>query len=466
MARILAVTTPWGHVEFADSNRRNKIDVITGPNGSGKTACLTAVAEVFARRATNSGLVRWRTTGGQEVESPRSPYRPDRVVVQTFSPFSRFARPSPLPSSIAGPYLGGGDSQDVYRSVGLHRGLASIGGGLSRNIVEKGLYQLSESPQHARSMRSVLRQLGFRPRVTVQFRTNSVLSHLLRIHDQGLLRPYLEDLQGGTASVPTSHSRVQNALSIEINSFGIDPLVELLAVSLGLVRKGTVGKRIEFTFDLERGTEDYAVLQALAFARRIFLLERTKFFLHRGERDIVDISNASSGEQQLVCSIFGLASSMRDGAVLLIDEPELSLHPNWQLNYLARLEELLEHYTDCHVLVATHSPLIVQAALAAGVPVLSVSRGGGSALSDQRLYNEKVSLDEALFQVFRTPLPSSRYLGDLLFKIVADAKTDDETNEVAARARLSDLRSLYAPSDDQDAIRLIALAERAVRRNG
>ena len=81
--------------------------------------------------------------------------------------------------------------------------------------------------------------------------------------------------------------------------------------------------------------------------------------LERSNGEMVEMLDLSSGELNLLSGFLGLAAYLQDGSLILIDEPENSLHPQWQLDYASRLEDLLSQYSGCHYIVATHSPLIV-----------------------------------------------------------------------------------------------------------
>lgn len=48
-------------------------------------------------------------------------------------------------------------------------------------------------------------------------------------------------------------------------------------------------------------------------------------------------------------------SEIQPGSIVLIDEPENSAHPNWQINYIGWLKNIFEHYYNCHFVIATHS---------------------------------------------------------------------------------------------------------------
>lgn len=76
------------------------------------------------------------------------------------------------------------------------------------------------------------------------------------------------------------------------------------------------------------------------------------------------IFDLSSGEYHMYTSVLGLGFGMSNSSVVLIDEPENSLHPHWQQEFMDLVfrisSQALEHG---HILVCTHSPLIVSAAL-------------------------------------------------------------------------------------------------------
>ena len=66
----------------------------------------------------------------------------------------------------------------------------------------------------------------------------------------------------------------------------------------------------------------------------------------------------SSGEQHEVVLLYELLFRVRPGSLILIDEPELSLHVAWQEQFLDDLMQITA-VSNFDVLLATHSPQII-----------------------------------------------------------------------------------------------------------
>lgn len=75
-----------------------------------------------------------------------------------------------------------------------------------------------------------------------------------------------------------------------------------------------------------------------------------------GER--LDLGMLSSGEQHELVILYDLLFRTPDGSIILIDEPELSLHVAWQAQFLDDLEEMAK-LSNFRAILATHSPEII-----------------------------------------------------------------------------------------------------------
>ncbi len=72
----------------------------------------------------------------------------------------------------------------------------------------------------------------------------------------------------------------------------------------------------------------------------------------------LELELLSSGEQHEIVLLFDLLFETEKNSLILVDEPELSLHVKWQRRMLEDLQEMAE-LSDFQVLLATHSPQII-----------------------------------------------------------------------------------------------------------
>jgi len=70
-------------------------------------------------------------------------------------------------------------------------------------------------------------------------------------------------------------------------------------------------------------------------------------------------TDLSSGEQHELVLLYELLFKVQPNSLVLIDEPELSLHVGWQAQFLKDLQEITQ-LAELDVLMATHSPDIIQ----------------------------------------------------------------------------------------------------------
>lgn len=72
----------------------------------------------------------------------------------------------------------------------------------------------------------------------------------------------------------------------------------------------------------------------------------------------IKLSMLSSGEKQQIVLYYNLIFELEDKTVLMIDEPEISLHIVWQQDFMNDLLEVIKD-KNIKVIVATHSPQIL-----------------------------------------------------------------------------------------------------------
>lgn len=69
--------------------------------------------------------------------------------------------------------------------------------------------------------------------------------------------------------------------------------------------------------------------------------------------------DSSSGEYHIILTYLNILSLLEDNSLVLLDEPEISLHPNWQIRYMDIFSRVFAHYPNTHFIIASHSHFLV-----------------------------------------------------------------------------------------------------------
>jgi predicted ATP-binding protein involved in virulence len=93
-------------------------------------------------------------------------------------------------------------------------------------------------------------------------------------------------------------------------------------------------------------------------------------FFRNKEGKVFSIDDISTGEKTLLSKVLYLYLKEIKDSVILIDEPELSLHPAWQ-NRVLKLYEKFAKENNCQIIIATHSPHILGSAKSEYVRLLT-----------------------------------------------------------------------------------------------
>jgi predicted ATPase len=102
----------------------------------------------------------------------------------------------------------------------------------------------------------------------------------------------------------------------------------------------------------------------------------------------INLNQLSDGEQRLFSLFVDIARQLtindQNGAIILIDEIDVHLHPKWQRRIVPALEEL---FSDCQFIATTHSPFVIQATRRQQITSIeknssAVDMNGGNSIED------------------------------------------------------------------------------------
>lgn len=92
--------------------------------------------------------------------------------------------------------------------------------------------------------------------------------------------------------------------------------------------------------------------------KRIAISKEEGFKFATDQDKSLALGDLSSGEQQEVVLLYELLFKVKPGTLVLIDEPELSLHVVWQKQFLDDIFKIIQ-LQKINIVIATHSPQII-----------------------------------------------------------------------------------------------------------
>ncbi|KXJ59544.1 MAG: hypothetical protein AXW14_15325 [Alteromonas sp. Nap_26] len=157
------------------------------------------------------------------------------------------------------------------------------------------------------------------------------------------------------------------------------------------------------------------LLKHKALLKKLKIIKDIRLFFEKENlnRKLFAINEMSSGELSLISTAFFLSHTLKDGGMLLIDEPENSLHPEWQLAYISRIKDLFP-YTDYQFHIATHSPLIISGAQKEENTL--IHRFDGSRFKE--IDSTSKNIEDALIDQFGIITPKNNALSERCIEII------------------------------------------------
>lgn len=187
--------------------------------------------------------------------------------------------------------------------------------------------------------------------------------------------------------------------------------------------------------DLTKGVSDKLRLNSLELLSEYGLveLEDVIFSKLESKQDFL-LSQASSGELSLLFTMSSIAGEIQNGSLILIDEPEISLHPKWQLNFLSLLTDVFSSYKSCHFIIATHSPNIISSLPNDDAYIVNLETNKAKLMRSEIYHNR--SVDFQLARVFDSPGNNNEYLLSQVIEVLDKlCKSEELDSESFRRAK-------------------------------
>lgn len=166
----------------------------------------------------------------------------------------------------------------------------------------------------------------------------------------------------------------------------------------------------KFSLDLnlfnEKEINNLEILNNLSILASYDLIELVdiKFIKNKNSFHLTD---ASSGELSLIFNLLSIAGEIENDSLILIDEPEISLHPEWQSEFIPLLNKMFGNYKGCHFIIATHSTQILSSIIDNKSFIINLENDNKIIKGEEI---SKMSADYQLAYVFKEPGNKNEYL--------------------------------------------------------
>lgn len=211
---------------------------------------------------------------------------------------------------------------------------------------------------------------------------------------------------------------------------------------------------IDFDVDVAK-EESLDELRFIYKLKQCELVNSTNVIFHKQGCNVTS-EDMSSGEFAMLSTVLSISAAANDPHTLvLLDEPELSLHPNWQMTLIDNLDRALADQV-CHLLVATHSHMLVS-----DLPLKRSSVTQMEKDEKGNMYSTMISectygwsAEEVLLKVFKTATDRNRYFGERIGNLL-EKMGNNTISSKEVKAELKELKEISMHLSDIDPMKMI-----------
>ena len=208
-------------------------------------------------------------------------------------------------------------------------------------------------------------------------------------------------------------------------------------VLYGLTNKKYNGKSNVIWFNRDHEYDDVSgeflteLLSLEIVLKKYKLIKSIEIYLSKQD-SVFPLTSASSGELSLISTLVFISSFIEDDTLILIDEPENSLHPKWQKEYISMIMDVFSYYNPS-IVAATHSPMVISGLhKESEVDIHKYTKSGFIKVNQNSKSAEGIY--EALFDIIT---PASRELSNQCAEIL-NSFSDDNTSLEDANLTLNE----------------------------
>lgn len=410
--QVVPLTIP----SYTDYNE-NIYTVIVGKNGVGKSRLL---ANILSKYVVEERSHKTRSELKGHISSA---FEQPRVIAISTSPFDKFRLPSKIKKY---------NLNSNYRYIGMRGGASAAVSSVS--LIASATMAILEKFQKNYDfdkLSYVFETLGISPEIKLLFKPRFSKAKSGKpqnwiwgdneIIDLDWLREIQVQLDEKLLSLETSainnedKKRIKNALSKLLTVVSSE---RILSVNLSFKNKNLFSLNNRLVYD-------ESILSALLVLFNFGFIRLMDMKLNKKEYGSMSLRRASSGEQCMLVIMLGIAGNIVDNSLIFIDEPEISLHPTWQEDFMPVLIKTFSKYKSCQFFIATHSPQIVSKLAEANCFITSLTK---NEIYPSAQFYERSS-DYQLAELFGAPGFRNEYIVRRAFSLLSKVKKQKHTFE-------------------------------------
>lgn len=315
----------------------NWFTVFIAENGGRKSFLLRCLTEAAL------GRKRYSPERGNSINFSLSGDLPRQVIAISGTPLDRFPRTGTRDLKAS---LHRSKSEFVYLGPRASNGMAGVAQSI-RSLIGSLLSHRHILPMRADLLERVFSSVGLLPEIDVYLDFAASEKDLASFDKERINEiSKFSQRRGGVEG-----KELVDALS----KFRADPEKTLLATKARLAQ-ARPAFQIGTKLPVMRGLFKLGMWELLLRLGHVNV--RSTTFRLKSNGQLLHGDRLSSGQWSWLGGFGALIAEIRDGSLLLVDEPENSLHPQWQQDFIGELHAIVSKFVDCQVIVATHSPLI------------------------------------------------------------------------------------------------------------
>lgn len=361
-----------------DDYERNSFSVLIGPNGTRKSRTLRDIIDLSILRAKEDGQLHEGKLGQLRLWRPAA--TPEASAIKKILAISGVATDR-FPSRLTGRRIRSGPLTYAYVGPRSENNLVSRVQSINQ-IARSLLEQAHKLEERRENLRQAFRLLQLVCKVSFALRPSEAYER-----------------------APWSQQEIKKRfIAAQSDDFAEGNRVDQAVLSR-CMKILSRQRAVQIRFDLDREkcirntAQDLEALTVLMVTGAMTVAE-SRVTTAKGET--LSLSDFSSGQWHVLSSLLFVATAVEDDSLILIDEPENSLHPAWQQQFLPLVRQTIGCVKGAHVIVATHSPLVAASLDPEDAEVISLSVGRGGLLRSRRLPADPFgwTADEILQDVF------------------------------------------------------------------